>query len=182
LKKFGLVLALIAVLIVAVWWRRRDPLMPDRRLTPGAVFADATVEQICAPGYANVLNGGERNVPASVKKEVFNEYFGAVPGHPGDYEIDHLIPLELGGDNSLRNLWPQSYSTKPWNSRVKDRLEDRMAALVRECLKTKGHRAATELLRQLQEEMASNWTNAYVKYVGPPPGVSSETDGRRDGK
>jgi len=25
-------------------------------------------------------------------------------------EVDHLIPLELGGSNDLNNLWPQPYS------------------------------------------------------------------------
>jgi hypothetical protein len=42
-----------------------------------------------------------------------------------------------------------------------------MAALLRECLKTKGHDEATALLRKFQSEIATNWTNAYVKYVGP---------------
>jgi hypothetical protein len=83
--------------------------------------------------------------------KVFNEYFGYVPRHAGNYEIDHLISLKLGGCNSIDNLWPLSYSTTPWNSHVKDKLEDRMAALLRECLKTKGHDAASELMRQFRD-------------------------------
>jgi hypothetical protein len=31
------------------------------------------------------------------------------------YELDHLIPLELGGSNDLRNLWPQPFEGE-WNA------------------------------------------------------------------
>jgi hypothetical protein len=172
---FVSVLLAAAIIIVLVLVRKpADPIVPDPTLTPGAIFPNATVEQICTEGYANVLNGGVRNVPSSVKKQVFLEYLGSVPRNEGDYEIDHLIPLELGGCNSIGNLWPQSGLTRPWNSRVKDRLEDQMAALLRGCLKTQGHDAATALLRQFQKEIATNWTNAYVKYVGPAPEMATE--------
>jgi hypothetical protein len=40
---------------------------------------------------------------------------------PGD--TFDLIPLELGGSNSVKNLLPESYRTSRWNARVKDRLE-----------------------------------------------------------
>ena len=90
-----------------------DPLLPDAKLTPGVVLTNVTVEQITQRGYANVLNGGVRHVPDSVKRQVFIEYFGAVPAKPGAYEIDHLISLELGGSNDARNLWPESYTTQP---------------------------------------------------------------------
>lgn len=142
-----------------------DPILPDAQLTPGAVFTNVTVEQVCTKGYANVLNGGVRNVPEKVKRQVFTEYFGAVPTNTADYEVDHLISLELGGCNDIKNLWPQSYKTEPWNAHVKDKVEDRMAALLREELKTQGHDAATALMKQFQAEISQNWTNAYQKYV-----------------
>ena len=171
---FTFVLILVAVAIVVLLHKPKEPIMPNPRLTPGAIFPKVTVEQICTEGYANVLDGGQRNVPASVKKQVFIEYLGTVPRNAGEYEIDHLISLEIGGCNNIRNLWPESGLTQPWNSHVKDRLEDRMAALLRACLKTQGHDAATVLLRQFQIEIATNWTNAYVKYVGPAPGTTTK--------
>lgn len=115
-----------------------DPILPDGRMTPGVALTNVTVEQICHAGYAKSV----RNVSEATKRAVFIEYFGKVPNQPGNYEIDHLISLELGGSNHIRNLWPQSYTTEPWNSHVKDRLEDRMAFLVRQQLQMHGMAAA----------------------------------------
>jgi len=30
-----------------------------------------------------------------------------------EVEIDHLIPLELGGSNDIKNLWPQPFEPRP---------------------------------------------------------------------
>ena len=40
-----------------------------------------------------------------------------------NFEIDHLIPLELGGSNEMSNLWPQPYRPQP-DAREKDVLEN----------------------------------------------------------
>jgi tRNA(Glu) U13 pseudouridine synthase TruD len=78
----------------------------------------------------------------------------------GDYEVDLLISLELGGSNSIKNLWPESYRTSPWNARVKDRLENKLRSLV----------CSGELdLKTAQQAIASNWIEAYQKYVSPNP-------------
>jgi len=161
---------LIALLLLAALaLRAEDPIRPDPALTPGAVFPSVTVEQITQKGYANKLHGGVRHVPAAVKRLVFKEYFGRVPGMQGHYEIDHLISLELGGSNDPKNLWPESYYTVPFNAHVKDKLEDRMAANVRHELAKHGHDAATALLRQYQHEIATDWIAAYHKYVAETP-------------
>src|SRR6266481_2514069 len=59
-------------------------------VTPGDAF-DVTVQDICVPGYSRKV----RNVPAEMKREVYREYGITLHGS-GDYEVDHLIPLELG--------------------------------------------------------------------------------------
>jgi hypothetical protein len=137
---------------------------PDAKLTPGDTV-DVDIATLTTPGYSNKLNGGVRNVPESVKKQVFINYFGKVPSNPGDYEIDHLISLELGGSNDIKNLWPQSYVTQPLNAHIKDKLENRMAALVRRCLYAYSKKEATQLLQQFQTEISHNWIAAYDKYV-----------------
>src|SRR6202162_4092340 len=86
------------------------PILPDPSLTPGSTF-DVTAQDVCTPGYARKV----RDVPAEMKSQVYREY-GITSHGPGDYEIDHLIPLELGGSNSIKNLWPESYRTSPWNA------------------------------------------------------------------
>jgi 5-methylcytosine-specific restriction endonuclease McrA len=77
------------------------------------------------PGYAKKV----RAVPAWLKRQAYAEY-GITQYTTGDYEVDHLIPLSLGGANSIRNLWPQSTRTAPWNSYVKDALERKLHKLV----------------------------------------------------
>src|SRR5438477_344466 len=44
------------------------------------------------------------------------------------FEIDHLIPLELGGSNELANLRPQPYRRRP-AAREKDLLENHSLSL-----------------------------------------------------
>ncbi len=127
------------------------PLVPDPKLTPGATLP-VTVADIAVPGYTKKV----RNVPASVKRQVYAEY-GIASHAPGEYEVDHLISLELGGSNSVKNLWPESYVTQPWNAHVKDRLENKLHALVVSGQLT---------LPEAQREIATDWIGYYKKYFG----------------
>jgi hypothetical protein len=75
-----------------------------------------------------------------------------------------LISLELGGSNSIKNLWPQSYRTKPWNARVKDRLENRLHELV----------CSGQLdLATAQRDIATDWISTYKKYFHTDQPVSA---------
>ena len=106
-----------------------------------------------------------------MKRQVYAEY-GITEHHAGDYEVDHLISLELGGSNSIKNLWPESYRTSPWNARVKDRLEDKLHQLV----------CSGQLdLKTGQQAIASNWIEAYQKYVSPNPPATEPTSRRASG-
>lgn len=87
---------------------RAEGALPDTGCTPGAVFAEATKEQICVPGYARSV----RHVTQSTKKRVYVEY-GVAKGLPGEHEVDHLIPLTLGGSNDIANLWPETADPRP---------------------------------------------------------------------
>lgn len=127
------------------------PITPDPQLSPGAVLP-VTREDICVPGYTQKV----RSVPASVKQQVYAEY-GIASHKAGDFEVDHLISLELGGSNSPKNLWPESYKTQPWNARVKDALENRLHADV----------CTNQLdLPTAQHEIATDWVGAYKRVFG----------------
>jgi len=132
-----------------------DPVVPDSRLSPGDVLTSDTAV-ICVPGYTKTV----RNVPQALKEQVYREY--NITGRaPGEYEIDHIISLELGGSNSIRNLFPESYKSQPLNAHVKDTLENKLHDLA--C-------SGKITMQEAQQAIASNWTTAYVKYVGPLPG------------
>ena len=127
------------------------PIIPNPTLTPGIVDPSATIEKICTPGYSASV----RNVSAFTKKLVYKLY--KIDPKSSDFEIDHLISLELGGSNSVQNLWPQSYNTLPLNAYKKDRLENKLHSLV-----CNGNLD----LDTAQKTIATDWVSAYKKYVG----------------
>jgi hypothetical protein len=79
--------------------------VPDPQKTPGRATY-YTASKVCATKSTK----DERNVPDSVKNEVYSDYgaakCAAFCGGPQGCEIDHLISSELGGTNTVDNLWP----------------------------------------------------------------------------
>ncbi len=126
------------------------PLLPDPKLTPGDALAGVATSDVCVSGYTQTV----RNVPIELKRQVYAEY-GIMNHQPGDYEVDHLVSLELGGSNSIRNLWPQSYKTQPWNAHVKDQLENKLHEMI--C-------SGQIDMATAQHEIATDWIAAYKKY------------------
>ncbi len=131
-----LVLALLAIL-------------PDARLTPGATRS-VTRADVCTPGAASQA----RRVSPTTRQAAFKRY-GIAPSS-SLYELDHLIPLELGGSNTLANLWPQAYAGTP-NAHTKDRLENQMHYLVCQGRVT---------LEEAQRAIAADWVAALKMYGG----------------
>lgn len=124
------------------------PILPNPNVTTGVFLADATLDKICQKGYSATI----RHVTDAQKNKVFEEY---EIERSGEYEVDHLISLELGGSNDIRNLWPESYRGS-WNAKIKDILENRLHYLV--C-------AGKVDLREAQYDISHNWIQAYCKYV-----------------
>ena len=124
------------------------PIQPNPNVTSGIFLVDATLDKICQRGYSATV----RHVTDKQKNEVFERY-GIE--RSGEYEVDHLISLELGGSNDTRNLWPESYRGS-WNAKIKDILENRLHYLV--C-------AGKVDLREAQYDISHNWIQAYCKYV-----------------
>ncbi len=123
--------------------------LPDPLCTPGAIFSGASARQICRAGYSRSV----RNVPYGLKRRTYYAY--GIRRHPrGSFEIDHLIPLELGGSNAPSNLWPEA---APGFGR-KDRLENALHDTV--C-------SGRVDLRAAQREIARNWYAAWLRAGRP---------------
>lgn len=149
---------LTSLSVLAAGFNLAAPLLPDPKLSPGDVLT-SDPKLVCVSGYTKTV----RNVPQALKEQVYREY-GIISRQPGEYEIDHIISLELGGSNSVRNLFPQSYQTQPLNAHVKDALENRLHSLA--C-------SGKITLTEAQTAISTNWTAAYLKYIGPLPGGAS---------
>lgn len=120
--------------------------LPDSACTPGAVFPDATAAQICRSGYSSSV----RDVPAEVSRMVYADY-GIAARSPGEFEVDHLVPLELGGSNDIANLWPQAAAPPP-GFHEKDQVANFLHAQV--C-------GGGKNLIDAQRATATNWIDVY---------------------
>jgi hypothetical protein len=120
--------------------------LEDRACTPGDIIPTANKDQICQPGYSSSV----RNVPTSVKDKAYAEY-GITQHSTGEYEVDHLVSLELGGSNDISNLWPEAASPQP-GFHEKDKVENYLHDQV--C-------NGSVPLDQAQREIAANWLAVY---------------------
>jgi hypothetical protein len=98
---------------------------PNRDLTPGAIDTAVTEDNIqstiCVPGYTKTVRPPER-FTNRLKLQIIAAY--GLGGDLRDYELDHFIPLELGGcPDCISNLWPEPYGTV-LGAKQKDRVEN----------------------------------------------------------
>ena len=116
----------------------------ERAPVPGEVDTHVTQSTvrttICQPGHTAKVRP-PRKFTDAIKRRLVN-------GHPGfsqDYELDHLIPLGLGGHpTSANNLWVQAWQ----EAASKDRDEFRLHREV--C-------AGRMTLEQAQHDMLATW-------------------------
>ena len=126
--------------------------LPDPSCTPGE--ADPRVTQdnirstICRRGYAASVRP-PKAVTHEIKVRVTRDY--GMPNVPfSQLELDHLIPLSLGGASTVRNLWPE-VRRGPLGAARKDEVEQQLQDAV--C-------RGRITLRQAQQEIATDWRSA----------------------
>ena len=124
--------------------------VPNPKLTPGVV-REVTKDDLCDSRYRSY----DGSLSVTVKRKVFDVY-GVNPQLPVAYNVDHLIPVSLGGTNAIENLWPQPLAGE-WNHLKKNLLERRLYKLV--C-------SGSLDLQKVQQEIATDWVVAYRKYIG----------------
>jgi len=124
--------------------------LPDPACTPGAidlkVTQDDLYQTICSKGYTQTVRP-----PVSYTNKLKLQQiiaYGYIDTNPKDYEEDHLISLELGGNpTDPKNLWPEpGASPNP-----KDQIEN---------LCNKKVCDGEISLAKAQAEIAADWTTA----------------------
>jgi hypothetical protein len=83
--------------------------MPDPSCTPGAVNPTVTIDVLKNTNFRTCCIRDK--VESEPDKHVAYKWYG-VPDPPNNTkdqtcELDHLVPLELGGGDSMDNIWPQ---------------------------------------------------------------------------
>jgi hypothetical protein len=149
-------------------YKQKGPaLMPDPAVTKGALRLNSKAK-ICAIKWGK----DERHVTQTMKDDAYAQY-GTSPGKgvcalkthtgtngqpvPEGCEVDHLISRDLGGADTLANLWPQPYTQHP-GAHEKDWLETELKKEV--C-------AGKTTLQDAQNEIKTDWYAAYLKRKPP---------------
>jgi hypothetical protein len=130
--------------------------LPDPTCTPGvansAVTQTTIAQTICRPGYTATIRPPARETE-QLKRKLMAAYHE--PGALGDYELDHLISLELGGSNDAANLWPERNDhPRAGVINSKDLVENVLHAAV--C-------SGRVTLTQAQQAIATDWTTASAR-------------------
>jgi len=143
--------------------------LPSHRLTPGATATGYGLKDICP----HVNPSLEAARPSYAEKQrVYREY-GITRHRRGQYEVDHLVPIELlGNPSSIRNLWPEP-NDKPDPAAIKaEHLDPAYILNSKDILEDVLHRdvcSGKVALTVAQKAFTGDWRVAYVKYVGRPP-------------
>lgn len=67
----------------------------------------------------------KRDVSTKLKQRIKARH-GIAPEDYGNYEVDHFIPLGLGGDNSIDNLWPLPHHLAREKSQLEQQLHNQL--------------------------------------------------------
>jgi len=134
---------------------------------PGAINEDVTQDNIkqtiCVGGWTATVRPSTVYTNG-VKKKLMREQ-GLPEADISKYELDHFIPLALGGHpRKMENLWLQPLEGR-WGAKTKDRLEKTLQLLV--C-------RGRLMLSQAREAIRTDWIGAFKKYVGVAEPATSE--------
>jgi hypothetical protein len=121
--------------------------LPNSYSTPGAT-TKANAKQICAADYEQSL----KPVAGWQKSTALERYGVRSDSFTG--ELDHLIPVSLGGSHDPDNLWPMP-SQGEMTPAAKARLAERLKVMVCD---------GKMSLKDAQTAFKKDWTKAYKQY------------------
>jgi hypothetical protein len=137
-----------------------DPRLPVMACTPGSVRSDITDDTkaatICDPHWSTSTIRAPKSETDRLKTIAMVSY-GVPASARATTELDHKVPLEMGGSNDVSNLWPERSDLSGQGFRnSKDDVENRLHAAV--CGRIPGLRPVP--LRDAQIAIARNWVTA----------------------
>jgi hypothetical protein len=112
--------------------------IPDPTCTPGAFNPTITLAILKNTNFRTCCIRDK--VESETAKKVAYQWYGLTPpanntGESMTCELDHLVPLELGGGDSMDNIWPQcgpdSVTLKERYFKQKDQVEMYLAGQVK---------------------------------------------------
>jgi hypothetical protein len=122
------------------------------------VIQSNIAKTICVAGWTTTVRPSTSFTQA-LKRTMLTRA-GLDPKEAIKYELDHFVPLAVGGHpRSEDNLWLQRWDGD-WNARVKDRLERRLQVMV--C-------AGQITLHAARTAVQHDWHAAYKRYVAADP-------------
>ena len=129
------VIALAAVAVAVVLFAHghghgAHSIPADPVRTPGVLNPDVTQANIrstiCRHGWTDTVRPPTSYTNALKAKQM--RRYGET-GSPSDYQEDHLISLELGGNpTDPRNLWPEPYPRAADVDRIENELNDQVCS------------------------------------------------------
>jgi hypothetical protein len=124
--------------------------LPDSACTPGAIDSKVTqaniFQTICVKGYTQTVRPPV-SYTNKLKMQQINAY-GYTDKNPRDYEEDHLISLELGGNpTDPKNLWPEPGASPNPKDKIENLCHEKVCS-------------GQITLELAQKEIATNWTTA----------------------
>jgi hypothetical protein len=148
--------------------KRNGFLVPDPDCTPGAINPTLTITVLQDKRFRTACVR-DKATSAEKKKDTYEWYHQNHPakntGKTQVCELDHLISLELGGADTLDNIWPQCGPSKAVLAKrffkQKDTVENYLAWLV------KNNRMK---LDDAQKGISTDWTQFLAKAQMACPG------------
>ena len=125
---------------------------PDASCTPGAYDPAITAAILCAPDHRTSSYRASEYQTNKFKWNVAEPAYGQVEVKG---ELDHLVPLELGGANDASNLWVEPGTIPNPKDHIENVLHDWVCSV--------DGVLAQHRLSQAQIDVAVNWTTAESK-------------------
>jgi hypothetical protein len=96
------------------------PIMPNLQTNPGHM-CDPSDNRFKGYRYSWRIPVCERHVSDGLKNRIYDAYH--IPENcRGNYTIDHIIPLSIGGSNKFENLWPEHRLVKATRLQLEDQV------------------------------------------------------------